>query len=99
MINVKNNDNKCFAYSIASCLQSDKVKEHCYRPSNYDITEIDKIIIKIGAEYPITINNTILKKVEDKLNISLCIFSYDSDKSRYPVYVTKNIKEKHINLL
>ena len=45
------------------------------------------------------IDSRIIKKYENKFNISINIYTFESDKNRYPLLISDNMREKHINLL
>ena len=62
IINVKNKDNKCFAYALTSGLYP--VKQHSDRPPSYDdhFTEVESKLLEIGVEYPVAINDNFLKR-------------------------------------
>ena len=66
---------------------------------------IDKYNIKIDDNlYPIPIDDKIYKQIETDNTFSFNIYSfeYNEEKNnyvRYPIYITDNKKDKHLNLL
>jgi hypothetical protein len=83
LINVKNTDNRCFAYSIASANNYDSNKDNS-RASNYT-TEVDKIevIFKNNKiNFPIKVSDSIYKKIEKILNISLNVYTFSLTKKK-----------------
>jgi len=101
-INVKNKDDECFNWAIKSCIMNKNVKHHPERTPWYDNKQIDEILIKAGVTYPFEPKENIIRKVENKINRSINIYTFDKTKNgydRYPIYITKNQKEDHINLL
>ena len=101
-INVKNTDDKCFGWAIKSCILGSKVKFHPERTTWYADENIDDNLIKSGVTYPFKPEDNIIRKVENKLNKSINVYTFDISKKgydRYPVYITKTQKDEHINLL
>ena len=103
-INVMNNDNECFVWAIQSYLSHNDIKKHYERISSYPKEEHIDIVEKmkkIGVSFPFVPNDITIKRVENHLNVSINIYTFELNKSceRYPIYITKKPKEKHINLL
>jgi hypothetical protein len=61
-VNVKNNDNKCFMYSVISCLH--QAKEHVDRLNHYN------------KNFPVKIQD--IPKFESHNKINVTVFSYVS---------------------
>jgi hypothetical protein len=94
IINVQNEDNKCFMYSVLSALHTPE--QDAQRVSKY--SEFIKLYNWEGIEFPTPINQ--ISKFEKKNNISIYVYSYDDkDEKVRPIKTNKEIKEKHINLL
>ena len=114
-INVKNNDNLCFAYALCSCLEYDKIKKNHDRTTSYKmINDIVTKIESLGIAFPVQIITKNIEKIEKALDIAINIYSYDVDVkkeyvgndifgtetyNRYPVYNTKRNDIKPTNLL
>ena len=92
----------CFAWSLESFLHppTDKNKK-AYKTSSYNIDETKQKLKEINTQYPVEVNSNYFHKVEEKFDISMCVYTFDHEdvKLRYPIYTTKEIKEKHLNLL
>ena len=99
---MKNEDNKCFVHSLTSALNHEKVKKNCERLSTYkNYPEVEDFAKEIKLEFPVKIEEKIIKKFEKRFDISINIYSFDYDENytRYPIYISNEMKEKHINLL
>lgn len=103
VINVRNKDNKCFAYAILSKLYPPL--HHATRASAYT-KHLDKLNFD-GLQFPITLDQ--IKKFE-KLNYNISINVYileenfnGKDNSIHyitaPIYLTKSVKDNHVHLL
>ena len=81
IVNVRNEDDSCFGYAIASALHP--VEKHSDRPNMYS-----KCFEKEGLDdlkYPV--NPFDMPTLEERLNISINLFSYFDDigKARHPI--------------
>jgi hypothetical protein len=97
IVNVRNQDSRCFGYAIlAAKLNVDRV-EHGDRPSRYDghFREygLDKVV------YPVRIES--LEDIERQLGIAFNVFSFfdDEGKGRYPLYLSRLDIDNAIDLL
>ena len=98
-----------FLYSIECALNYDKIKRHHYMSSHYNngVDEKEKFFKEHNIEIPVKVNDRVYKKIEKILDISTNVYTYNiSHKTktilnynRYPVYISNNIKQNHINLL
>ena len=98
-----------FLYSIECALKYDKIKRHQYTSShqNNGADEKEKLFIEHNIEIPVKVNDRVYKKIEKLLDISINVYTFSiSHKSetilyynRYPVHISNNIKQNHINLL
>nr|XP_008196089.1 PREDICTED: uncharacterized protein LOC103313764 [Tribolium castaneum]XP_015837943.1 PREDICTED: uncharacterized protein LOC103313764 [Tribolium castaneum]XP_015837944.1 PREDICTED: uncharacterized protein LOC103313764 [Tribolium castaneum] len=97
-INIFNKDNYCFVYSILAALfpvnhsKYERVESY---PSN-----VHEILNLKNIEMPVKIKD-ISKFEKQNPTISINVFKFN-EKTRQidgPIYHTKNVKEKHINLL
>ncbi|XP_066905881.1 uncharacterized protein [Halyomorpha halys] len=103
IINVKNNDEKCFLYAIKSALYpAERDGERVSKYINVGL-ELDEIFKKEKIEFPVEL--TSIQNFEKKSNISINVYTYEDnggyegDYAIYPLYHTKNKQEKHVNLL
>ena len=93
LINIKNNDQKCFLWCHVR--HSNPLKEHPGR-----ITRVDKEIANSlnydGIEFPVQEQD--FKKVEVQNNICINVFGYEN-KLVFPVYISNQIFKSSIDLL
>ena len=95
IVNVRNEDDLCFKFAIASALYP--VNNHNERPNMYS-----KYFEKYGLddiEYPV--NPVDIPLLEQHLNISINLYSYFDDigRARYPIYISKHKSVCKIDLL
>lgn len=96
-INIKNNDDKCFIYCIARAIDPN--------PEKRDLERISKHLKKVcqdlrlnEIETPVSIKS--IPEIENKYNVTINIFGHSNNKTDfYPIRITKNHFEKHVNLL
>lgn len=105
VINVQNNDNKCFVWSVLAALKSKEIKNNAQRVKHYEkyINEINLNEI----EFPVTLKQ--IKTFEKNnpaisINVYMCDDEKNPDTGEYksvvvPVRLAKQIKENHIHLL
>ena len=93
LIDIKNKDNECFRWCHIRHLNP-KEKDP-QRVKKSDKEYVDKLDYS-EIEFPVTIKQ--FDKIEKKNNINMNVFSYE-DKQPYPVYVSKEKYEDHIELL
>ena len=93
LINLKNKDNECFRWCHIRHLNPQE--KYPQRIKKSDKEYIDKLDYS-GIEFPITIKQ--FNKIEKKNNIRINVFSYE-EKQPYPIYVSKEKFEDHIELL
>ncbi|XP_033761654.1 uncharacterized protein LOC117343421 [Pecten maximus] len=91
IINVQNKDKKCFLWSVLAALHP--TKNHPERVSKYKQfeTELDFT----GISSPVSMVD--IPKFETQNQISINVLGYE--KGLFPVHVTKNRYEKHVDLL
>ena len=93
LINIKNEDNECFRWChIRHLNPQDKTPQ---RIKKSDKEYVDKLDYS-GIEFPVTIKQ--FNKIEKNNNININVFGYE-DKQPYPVYISKEKCEDHIELL
>ena len=94
-LNVQNNDEKCFLWSILALLHPVQHKKNLYRVSKYQEYEHELNIS--GIQYHLDIKN--IGKFEYQNNISVKVFGY-KDKKIFPLCITTvTVARHHINLL
>ena len=83
IINVKNEDDMCFAYAIASALHPVDHGHHPSRPNQYQQYFAEHNLDQL--DYPV--NPTDLPEIEEKLQMSINVISYYDDigRARYPL--------------
>ena len=93
LINIKNEDNECLRWChIRHLNPQDKTPQ---RIKKSDKEYVDKLDYS-GIEFPVTIKQ--FNKIEKNNNININVFGYE-DKQPYPVYISKEKCEDHIELL
>ena len=93
LINIKNEDNECFRWChIRHLNPQDKDPQ---RIKKVDKPYIEKLDYS-GIEFPVTIKQ--FNKIEKQNKININVFSYE-EKQQYPIYVSKEKYEDHMELL
>ena len=95
VLNIKNYDEKCILWSILAHLHPVDWWNHDNRVSKYKPYELE--LNMVGVSYPTPIQD--VRKIENQNDISINVFGFDSEDGVYPLYITKNIKDSHVNLL
>ncbi|XP_072403137.1 uncharacterized protein [Diabrotica undecimpunctata] len=96
-VNVKNDDEACFAWAIVSALYPAKNNSNAHRISKYphysDVLKLKSI------QFPMTIKQ--IPNFEKQNNISINVYYLKKDKyfKTLPTYLTKEKNDKHVNLL
>ena len=93
LINLKNNDNECFRWCHIRHLNPQDRNPQRIKKSDREY--IDRLDYN-GIEFPVTIKQ--YNKIEKKNEININVFGYE-DKQPYPIYVSKEKYENHIELL
>jgi hypothetical protein len=83
-VNVKNNDNKCFMYSVISCLR--QAKEHVDRLNHYNKPEYINELNFEGIHFPVKIQD--IPKFESHNKINVTVFSYDLRRTNILSFVS-----------
>lgn len=96
VVNIRNNDQKCFLWSLLAALNPCKTSDvnGLYRYKQYEHT-LDHYLQDI--KYPVSLQDVIV--FEKKSGISINVYSYDEKFVVYPLYVTKKENERHVDLL
>ena len=93
LINMKNEDNECFRWChIRHLNPQEKDPQRIKKSDKEYINKLDYT----GIEFPVTIKQ--LNKIEKQNNININVFGYE-DKQPYPIYVSKEKYEDHMELL
>ena len=98
IVNVLNNDERCFGYSVLAALLPDDPYRNANRPGRY--SDADFAEHKLDAiEYPVSPID--LPRIEQQLNFSINVIGfYDDDgKARYPYYCSRDVSETEVDLL
>ena len=93
LINMKNEDNECFRWChIRHLHPQDKYPQRIKKVDKQFIENLDYS----GIEFPVTTKQ--YNKIEKQNEININVFGYE-DKQPYPIYVSKEKHEDHMNLL
>ena len=95
VLNIENKDNKCILWSILAHMHPMEWYDNPKRVSKYRPYEHE--INMAGVSYPTPIQD--VRKVENQNDLSINVFGYDPEDGVYPLYITKEIKYSHVNLL
>ena len=93
LINLKNNDNECFRWCHIRYLNPQDV--HPERIKKIDKEYINQLDYS-GIEFPVTVKQ--YNKIEKQNEININVFGYEN-KQPYPIYISKEKYEKHLELL
>ena len=92
LLNIRNNDNKCFAYSVLAAMfpeNKNRERQNKYKPNLHKLN-FDSI------EFPMSLTD--VPKFEKQNNIGINVFGFKKNKI-LPLYLTKIKTEKIIPLL
>ena len=93
LINMKNNDNECFRWChIRHLNPQDKYPQRIKKGDKEYINKLNYT----GIEFPVTIKE--YNKIEKQNEININVFGYE-EKQPYPIYISKEQFEDHIELL
>ena len=93
LINLKNNDNQCFRWChIRHLNYQDKYPQRIKKSDKEYIDRLDYT----GIEFPVTTKQ--YNKIEKQNEININVFGYE-DKQSYPIYISKEKHEDHMELL
>ncbi|XP_068761891.1 uncharacterized protein [Montipora capricornis] len=93
LINMKNEDNECFRW--CHIRYSNPQAKYPQRIKKSDKAFIQNLDYQ-GIEFPVTIKQ--INKIEKQNKININVFGYE-EKQKYPIYVSKEKYEDHMNLL
>ena len=91
IVNVKNNDDRCFGYSVLSAINPVDRSNNPNQPYHYNHQFKWRGLDQI--QYPVDISD--IPEIEKKLQVSFNIISH----SRYRMHISKNYFPIHIDLL
>ena len=94
LINMKNNDNKCFMWSHVRHLRP-KIRR-ATTITHKDLKFADNLDYS-GIEFPVKISD--IDKIERKNSISISVFGYGGKKEFYPIKNSKTKYDEHMELL
>ena len=94
-VDVKNNDNKCFMWSISFALHPIDRKNHPDRVTKYK--QYDNNLKFDDINFPVKLDK--IPKFEKLNNININVFGYDEKYKIFPLQISKNNFEKVIDLL
>ena len=93
LINMKNEDNECFRWChIRHLNPQDKDPQRIKKVDKPYIEKLDYT----GIEFPVNVKH--YNKIEKQNSININVFGYE-DKQPYPIYVSKEKYEDHMELL
>ena len=98
IINVKNNYERCFGYSVKAAFLPNDLNRNTKRPGQY--TNADFAEHGLDAiEY--LVSSIDILRIEQQLNISINVIGLynDDGKARYPIYCSRHVSETEIDLL
>ena len=93
LINIKNEDNECFRWChIRHLNPQEKYPQRIKKSDKEYVNKLDYS----GIEFPVTIKQ--FNKIEKQNKININVFSYE-EKQPYPIYVSQEKYEDHMELL
>ena len=94
IINMKNEDNKCFLWSVLRALNP---KDNHPERVDKDLKSKENTLNMEGIEYPVSLKD-IDKFEKQNPSISIIVYGYKNKKETdvYPLRISKNIDRKHI---
>jgi hypothetical protein len=98
IVNVQNDDTRCFGYAILSALKSSAIaNKNKSRASTYD--QYFGELQMTPEQFPVSPNQ--IPDLEKQLNISINVFSFfdDEGRGRYPIHISTFVADRQIDLL
>ncbi|XP_071055460.1 uncharacterized protein [Onthophagus taurus] len=98
-INIKNNDNACFAWCLTAALHPAQISK--VRTSSYP--HYSQVLNLEGITFPVHLKD--ISKIETLNNLSINVYELVFDSINYtynvegPIHFTKNRRDTHVNLL
>ena len=97
ILNIKNEDDRCFEYAIAAELHPPEINTNQNRPELY-LQYFQQHGLN-AIDYPVSPLD--VPQLEERLNLSINVFSYfdDIEKARHPMYISRRNAGVKINIL
>ena len=93
LINMKNEDNECFRWChIRHINPQEKYPQRIKKADRQYVEKLDYS----GVEFPVSVKH--YNKIEKQNSINISVFGYE-DRQPYPIYVSKEKYEDHMELL
>ena len=99
IINIRNNDERCFVYSLLYFLERDNLPErngNCVRKTLYKEEMFQRRHLDT-LPYPISPNDVYLYEDRPKMNIN--VFLFFEGRARHPLVISRKSHERVVNLL
>ena len=97
IINIKNKDNYCFIWSYIRHINPQEKSPNRIKIDDKKLfTEICEKLKNF--KFPLEINKTNIKKIEDILKINVYILASDENNNIIPMFSSENIYEENLNL-
>ena len=98
LINIKNTDNYCFIWSYIHHINP--LNKNPNRITKSDKELFNNIYEKLKYfEFPLKINKNNIEKIENILEINICILSADENNNVIPMFSSENNHKNDLNLL
>ena len=96
ILNVQNQDERCFVWSVLASLHPVHRKDQPHHLHHYK--RYAQELNLSGIEFPMKVHQIPQSVERQSPSISINLFGYE-EKELLPVYITKEKKENHVNLL
>ena len=99
IINIQNEDQRCFGYTLLYFLKRDRLPErHCYQATVYKHQMFERHHLDT-LPYPISLNDIHLYEDHLQMNINVFIVFDDEGRARHPLVITRKNYERVANLV
>ena len=97
-MNVRNNYERCFGYSLFAAIFLYDRNRNANRPERYTYADFAEHVLDT-IEYPVSLID--FPRIEKQLNLSINVIGFfDGDgKARYPIYSNRHVSKTDIDLL
>ena len=95
VLNIQNQDQKCFLWSVLAAFHPVHWRNQPHRVNHY--LRYESELNMEGIQYPVTVQQ-VTKFERQNPTISINVFGCE-DQELFPLYITKQKKEFHMNLL
>ena len=97
LTNIKNNDDYCFIWSYIRYLNPQEKNQNRIKLTDKKL--FDEIYQKLkNFKFPLEVNKTNIKKIEDILKINICILTTDDKENVYTMFTSENDHKNDLNL-